>query len=78
MYDAALAGETWKAIAGAHGYETPSGAYAAARTYAERQNLDLPPGPRTAQGRERRVRWGADTDAGTEQRQTAKNDPAPS
>ena len=42
IYEAALAGETWEAIAQAHGYETASGAWTAARRYAEQNDLELP------------------------------------
>jgi hypothetical protein len=42
IYDAAVAGETWEAIADAHGYKSVSGARAAAHRYAERHGLEPP------------------------------------
>jgi hypothetical protein len=48
IYETALGGEPWEAIAAAHGYETASGAYAAARAYAKLHGLEL---PRRARGR---------------------------
>jgi hypothetical protein len=50
VYEAALAGASWKTIAAEHGYETPSGAYAAAKRYAEHHDLP-PPAPRQAKRR---------------------------
>jgi hypothetical protein len=62
VYEAALAGDTWREIAEAHGYETPSGAYTAARRYAERHGIPPPPGRgrgrRPGQGRDRHVHSG--------------------
>jgi hypothetical protein len=51
IFEAALRGEPWDAIAATHGYSTPGGAYAAARTYAERHGLEL---PRRSRGRPRK------------------------
>jgi hypothetical protein len=42
IYEAALAGDPWEAIAAAHDYETASGAYAAARAFAKLHGLELP------------------------------------
>lgn len=42
VYEAALAGETWEAIAKTHGYETAGGAWTAAHRYAERHGLEVP------------------------------------
>jgi hypothetical protein len=51
IYEAAVDGESWEAIAAAHGYSTASGAYSAARTYAECHGLEL---PRRSRGRPRK------------------------
>jgi len=40
IYEARVAGETWEAIANAHGYKSVSGARAAAHRYAERHGLE--------------------------------------
>jgi hypothetical protein len=42
VYEAAVAGERWEAIAAAHGYKTAGGAHTAARRYADEHGLEMP------------------------------------
>jgi hypothetical protein len=42
VYEAASTGATWQEVADEHGYKTPAGAYAAAKRYATKHELDLP------------------------------------